>query len=147
MATIYVTGVNPRNHKLILSNDGDVEVDQGETVEWIITNTAEVPSIENIQLKFLSGNVFKGKNGSLPQRSNATTWISKVAEDAKKGKVSHYKIKWTDKNGHSHTLDPKIAVNPTKDTDFDFSKPLLFLITATLVSLFSLGYFSKKWKK
>lgn len=108
MAAINITGSDPSNGNLTLSDHGNSNVSRGEVITWTIGPHSGVDSITAITVKPNSTNVF----GSGPAKhGNSSNWQGKISNDLEETTEEDYNIGWKDGDGKPHTYDPKITVN------------------------------------
>ena len=106
---IHITGIES-DGSLILSDNGQTNVDPGDTVTWIIDNGSGVAAITGIEN---SGpdDVF-APNDPAPVGSSSN-WRGTVNPEIPPNSEENYIINYTRKNGRgSGSFDPKIQVNP-----------------------------------
>lgn len=108
MAAINITGSDPNNGNLTLSDHGNSSVSRGEVVTWTIRPHSGVDSITAITVKPNSTNVF----GSGPAKlGNSSNWQGKIKAELEIPTEEEYNIDWKDSEGTTRTFDPKLSVN------------------------------------
>ncbi|WP_026896779.1 hypothetical protein [Daejeonella oryzae] len=108
MATIGIISGNPSTQQLNLSDHGHTHENKGKSIKWKIEKNSNVASIENIDLKPGSPNIFSER-----PKNDGKKWKAKIDKNASNYAESEYFIKWMDFNGHLYTHDPKISVKPS----------------------------------
>jgi hypothetical protein len=99
--TLQIEDVNGKSANIF-------EVHRGASIRWLLGHNQLVTKITNIYKKptSLSDNVFSAPPDSI---GGSLNWRATINKDAG-GKTEDYNIDWIDKNGQSHTFDPKIKV-------------------------------------
>jgi hypothetical protein len=105
---ITITGINPDN-TLILSDNGNTNVDPGDTVTWQIGPISGVATINAINDKSTPVDVF---NPDPAQLANSSSWQGTVNPYIARGTAETYTINYTNTAGVQYTFDPTIQVNP-----------------------------------
>jgi hypothetical protein len=84
------------------------KVPKGADIKWLLGNNQVVIKITNIYKKPTSpsDSVFSSLPDSI---GGSLNWKAKIDQNAG-GKIEIYNMDWIDKNGQSHTFDPKIQV-------------------------------------
>lgn len=92
----------------VYGNSADTfKINAGESVKWLLGHNQIITRITSIYKKpTTSQNIFSVAPDSTEYSLN---WQGTIAPDAS-GKTEDYNIDWIDKNGASHTFDPKIQV-------------------------------------
>ncbi len=107
---ITITGIDPNDScRLILSDNGNSNVDPGDTVTWNIRPNIGVASITNIYADAGSTDVF------LPDPSaqgNSGNWRGTINPAIAPNAIENYTICWTSTSGTACCFDPRITVNP-----------------------------------
>ena len=107
---ITITGSNPATGSLTLSDNGNTNVDPGDTVTWLIGQNSGVATINAVSDYPNSTDVF---NPDPAPVGNSTNWQGTVNPGIAPGSEETYFIQWTASNGGGpYTYDPKIQVNP-----------------------------------
>jgi len=101
--TLQIEDVNGKSANIF-------NVHRGADIRWLLGHNQLVTKITNIYKKpsSESDNVFSVLPDSIGGSLNWRATIDKKAG----GKTEDYNIDWIDKNGQSHTFDPKIKVMP-----------------------------------
>lgn len=108
MASITITGSNPSNGELILSDHGNTEAKRGEVVTWVISPKSGVNSITGIKIKDNSTNIFEKEPS---QAGNSRNWKGVINNTLQIPATGAYSIFWSDESGENHEFDPLIQVN------------------------------------
>lgn len=107
---INITGIDPSTGQLILSDNGQTNVDPGDTVTWNIMNNSGVASITSI-VDDTTTNLFSTQPTA--QNSNAgSSWQGTISSSAQRNAEEDYTINYTTDAGETCRHDPKIIVNP-----------------------------------
>lgn len=108
---INITGSNTSTGALTLSDNGNTNVDPGDTVQWLIGNNSGVGSIDAITDYPNSTDVFNPDPA--PIGNGNANWQGTVNPNIARGAEETYSIQWTPAGGGGpYTYDPKIQVNP-----------------------------------
>jgi hypothetical protein len=105
---ITITGINPADNSLILSDNGNTNVDPGDTVTWQIGQSSGVASITGI-VDDVTTDVFSPDPSQL---ANSNNWQGTVNPSIARGSIETYTINYTKSSGGAGQHDPKISVNP-----------------------------------
>ncbi|HEY5686752.1 MAG TPA: hypothetical protein VIS27_00430 [Yeosuana sp.] len=107
---IQIIGIDPTDStKLILSDNGNSNVDPGDTVTWSIKSGSGVASITNIYADSGSTDVF---NPDPSSQGSSGNWRGTVNPALNSG-FEDYTICWTSASGTSACFDPRITINST----------------------------------
>ena len=106
---ITITGINPADHSLILSDHGSTNVDPGDTVTWLIAQNSGVGSITSITDNNGATDVFNPDPAPIGGSSN---WRGTVNPNIARGSTETYTIWWLPSVGNQlYRFDPVIQVN------------------------------------
>lgn len=106
---ITITGINPSNNSLILSDNGNTHVDPGDTVTWNIGQHSGVGSITAITDNNGSTDVFNPDPAPVGGSSN---WRGTINPNIARGITETYTIWWLPSVGTDlFRYDPVIQVN------------------------------------
>lgn len=104
---ITITGIDNKG-ELILSDGGQTNVNQGDTVTWKLGPSSRVKEITGIT-KTNGDEIYKVR----PKKENGSkNWKGEVSPTAKKGGKETYSIAYTPEQGTPSQFDPIIQVNP-----------------------------------
>ena len=92
---------------LVLSDNGETDVDPGDTVTWKIAAGSSITDITNVFEKTGSTDVFNPDPARVGSSSN---WRGTVSSSATAGAEEDYSISYT-VGTTAYTYDPKIKVN------------------------------------
>ena len=106
---VTITGINPSNGSLILTDNGNVSANPSDTVTWLIGPNSGVRSIDAIVDKSLPVDVFFPDPA--PQ-ANSNNWQGTINPGITSAISETYIINYTDDNGNALRFDPVIQVNP-----------------------------------
>jgi hypothetical protein len=107
---ITILGINPSDNSLILSDNGNTNVNPSDTVSWHIGQNSGVAAITAITDNNNSTDVFNPDPAPI---ANSTNWQGTVSPTIAKGTVENYTILWVAASGSGmFRYDPKISVNP-----------------------------------
>lgn len=116
---IIVTGsvpnlTNPNDSSLTLSDNGQTNVDPGDTVTWKIGNNSGVGSFSTINDDISSVDVFGPNPSDNPSpQGNSGNWRGNVNPNIAKNTMENYTICWMASDGTGpYCFDPVIKVNP-----------------------------------
>ena len=98
------------NGTLEMSDNGHTKAKKKESIKWMIDNGSNVNTIESIDLKSGTTNIFS----SGPDRVNDRLWKAEIAESAAIGTECMYNIRWRDTSGNSNLFDPVISIKPSR---------------------------------
>ncbi len=91
----------------VYGNSADTfKINAGESLKWLLGHNQIITRITKIYKKPTSENIFSIAPDSTKDSLN---WQGTIAPGAS-GKTEDYNIDWIDRNGLSHTFDPKIQV-------------------------------------
>jgi len=102
---ITITGIE--NGQLVLSDNGNTNVNPGDTVTWKIGTDSGVASITGI----VDDSTIDVFSPDPTQKQNSTSWEGTVRSDVTPGTVENYHITYTTTSGGTGSHDPKISVN------------------------------------
>ncbi len=106
---INITGIGPGG-ALILSDNGNTNVDPGDTVTWNIGQNSGVASITGILDNASSTDIFSPDPTLQP---NSSSWQGTVNPSIARGSEETYTINYTrSAGGEPERFDPKLQVNP-----------------------------------
>lgn len=126
------------NGNLDLSDHGHTTAGPGDTILWQIKSGSGVDSIQSIDVKGGSANIWS--SAPHPQGSN---WTGNIMSSVPAVMEYNYKVTWL-KNGNAYVCDPKIAVRPS--TTFNTVINLIFILFASLMSVLTFS-FVRNYKK
>jgi len=122
-------------------SDGTLKLSPRQTIaknkdfiSWCIKDDGEVTSIENIEMKDGSTDIF-----IIPPHRNGDQWSAEIKDGLPDDTEYEYSITWNGKWGGKE-YDPKISVNPST---FNFIKLLIGIILGFL-GLLSLEFLRRK---
>jgi hypothetical protein len=108
---INITGSDTTTGALTLSDNGNTNVDPGDTVTWNIGASSGVGSISAISEDAGSTDVFNPDPAKMP--GNNSSWQGTVNPSIAKGSLENYTITWySTSGGGPYNYDPAIQVNP-----------------------------------
>lgn len=106
MPAIQITGCNPANGTLTLSDNGSTNANRGQVVTWTVKSGVNA-TVTNIYNKSTSVDVFSPDPAKVGASAN---WQGTVNSSISVPAEEDYNIDWTDASGNPHTYDPKIRV-------------------------------------
>ncbi len=116
---ITITGstpntVDPNQSSLTLSDNGQTDVDPGDSVTWKIGTGSGLGSIYSINDDVASTDVFGPDASDEPAaQGNSGNWKGTVNPNIARGSMENYTICWlTDSGSGPYCYDPKIQINP-----------------------------------
>ena len=106
---INITGIDGQGN-LILSDNGNTNVDPGDTVTWNIMNNSGVASITAI-VDDSTVDLFSPDPSAI-NSSPGASWQGTISSSATRGAEETYHINYTTTSGRTCSHDPVIKVNP-----------------------------------
>ncbi|HEX5652172.1 MAG TPA: hypothetical protein VFX58_03805 [Chitinophagaceae bacterium] len=107
---ITITGINPADNSLILSDNGTTVANPGDTVTWLIGQNSGVASITGITDNSTPTDVFNPDPAPVASSSN---WQGTINPGINAATEEYYTINYTKTSTEgSFKFDPKIQVNP-----------------------------------
>jgi hypothetical protein len=105
---ITITGINPTDNSLILSDNGNTTANLGDTITWNIGNNSGVASITGI-IDDSAIDIFSPDPSVQP---NSSSWQGTINPNLSIPSEEYYTIAYTKTTGDEEfRFDPKISVN------------------------------------
>ena len=106
---ITITGINPSDNSLILSDNGNTTANRGDTITWNIGNNSGVASITGIISNKSEVDIF---SPDPTVQANSTSWQGQVSNTIAVLVTEYYTIAYTRSGSNeAQSYDPKIQVN------------------------------------
>ena len=138
---IKITGSNTSDGSLVLPNRGHTPADAGDTILWQIGNRSGVRSIQSIQEKRGSTDIF-----SAPPRRHGSNWQGDINPAAPALARYIYSITWLADDGSGpHIHDPIISIRPRTTSKVLLTVALLAFTVA--VGIYTYKFLHKKYSK
>jgi hypothetical protein len=124
--------------RLELSDNGHTKAYKRDFIVWSIKHGIDAISIENIEIKRGSDDIFQ-----IAPHRNGDEWSAEIKHDAIDYSQYEYSIYWKHTNGKVYKHDPIISINPSI---YPLIKPSLVIGLATLF-LGLLGISLLRWRQ